>query len=148
MSIHKDCGRDVTWARRPDDPDRFLPPLEMTGFGYFIQDDGTAVQRPVFQMHVCDPDEVIDWTDRMRRLAEARADGQMPEVVAGRESWQAAREREREEVWEKVLPYPCDRCLQHEGSKCISMAQAHRKTGEMVELRNPHNERLKAAGLA
>ena len=143
MSIHRDCGKDVTWAARKDDPERFMPPLEMIAFGYVLEEDGTASQKPVFQFHTCDPDDVAEWRDRLRALATAR--GESPDDLDGLDRYNAAREREREAVWLVALGVDCPRCLQPKGVKCISMAQHHRKAGESVEIRNPHPERLELA---
>lgn len=142
MSVHKDCGADIRWLKRDDDPNRFLPPMEFVGQFYAADADGVGVVQNCYRPHVCDPDVMEDWLNRMRRLAELQGDQDSVEEISGRQAWALAREREREKTWEIALKVDCPRCLQPKTQKCISMAQTHRKTGEMVELLNPHPERL------
>jgi hypothetical protein len=141
MSVHKDCGADIQWLKRDDDPNRFLPPMEFAG-QFYVKIDGVGTIANCYRPHICDPDVMEDWLNRQARLAELRGDAEAMEEIDGRQAWALAREREREKSWEIALKVDCPRCLQPKDEKCISMAQTHRKTGEMVELRNPHPDRL------
>ena len=148
-SVHKECGADITWARRDDDPSRFMPPLEYVGEVFLIEgvtrEDKTAVQRHAYRLHICDPDRIIEWQDYMRRLAEAK--GMSVEELnsfGGASHYEAAREKESEENWNMALMVSCTRCDAPKGEKCRSLATKHIKTGEIVETRNPHPVRLEA----
>lgn len=146
MSTHKECGANVQWARRDDEPDRYMPPLEPTGPAYIINAEGVGVYVQTYQPHICDPEDVANWLDRMNRLAEVRAErsgGLAGDFTDNRElEYAAAREQRQEEQWGVALLVDCTRCLQPAGDKCISMAQHHRKNGEQVYVNNPHPQRL------
>lgn len=136
--IHKECGSDIVWARREDDPDRFHPPMEYVGEVFLISGKGEKVaeQRHAYRIHQCDPDRIIEWQDYQHRLAEAKGEEYTP--------YAAAREKQNEETWNLVLKVDCPRCERPVGEKCISLARHLLKTGEMQECRNPHPARTEA----
>lgn len=144
MSTHKECGATVMWAKRDDDPDRYMPPLEPTGGAYTIDKDGIGVWVQTYQPHNCDPDDVAAWMDRLNRLDAARSERAGGDFYDTDNSlaYAAAREQRQEEQWAVALLVDCTRCLQPAGDKCISMAQHHRKNGEQVYVNNPHPQRL------
>jgi hypothetical protein len=149
-STHKECGADIIWARREDEPDRFMPPLEYAGEVFLITgktwEERTAVRQHAYRVHMCDPQAIISWQEYQRQLAEAKG---IP--IEDLSAYEASRERSREEVWHMVLNVDCPRCHAKgksekfpDGQKCQSMSLANLKTGEIVELRNPHDARLQA----
>lgn len=145
-SVHKECGADITWAKREDDEDRFLPPLEYVGEVYLLEGQGrdkVGVQRHAYRLHICDPDRIIEWQDYQQRLAEAKGIEYVP-LSDGRAAYEAAREKDREEQWNMALKVACPRCDAPAGEKCRSQQRQHIKTGEIVETRNPHPARMEA----
>lgn len=137
MSVHKDCGEDIKWVRRDDDPNRFLPPMEYVGEVYVIDpESGSGRMTHGYRIHNCDPDKIIAWQDYQLRLAEAKGEQYTP--------YDAAREREREQMWELTLAIECSACGMGVDKKCISMARTHANKGEVVELKNPHPVRIQA----
>lgn len=134
MSVHKECGADIQWAKRSDDDSRWLPPLEYVGEVFMIDSSGAAVQIHGYRRHDCDPDAIIAWQDYQQRLAEAKGEVFTP--------YQAARERDKELVWEIALKVVCPRCDAKKKEKCRSMQLTHRRTGEVVYITNPHPARL------
>lgn len=138
-SVHKECGADIQWARRPDDPTRFLPPLEYLGEVYFLTgkgDERVAQQEHGYRIHACDPDRIVEWQDYQHRLAEAKGEVYTP--------YAAAREKENEELWNQVLHVECPRCERGVDEKCIKLTRQLIKTGEIQECRNPHPARIEA----
>lgn len=142
MSTHKDCGEEIRWAKRDDDPDRFRPPLEYAGEAFIIDERGAAIQVHTYRPHNCDPDKVEAWLTYQKRLAVLRGDTEGLRELTGMEAHNAARERDRENTWEHALKKPCPRCRALVGVKCHRLDQKFRKTGEMVESKNPHPERI------
>jgi len=134
MSIHKDCGAEITWLKRPDDSERFLPPMEYAGEGYVRNADGEGEYRHIYRQHMCDPDALVEWQDYQRRLAAAKGEEYTP--------YDAARERERENMWERALTVACRRCNRRPNEKCISLAVSKVKAGIEEETLNPHPQRI------
>lgn len=138
MSIHKDCGADIQWIRREDDPERFLPPMEYAGEVYVKHPEtGVAYRTHAYRQHLCDPEAIISWQDYQRRLAEAKGEEFTP--------YDAARERERENMWELALTVSCRRCMRLPGEKCISLAASKVNQGIEEETKNPHPQRIEDA---
>lgn len=134
MSIHKECGAEITWMRRDDDPERFMPPMEYAGEGYVRDKDGAAQYHHIYRLHNCDPDAILEWRDYQQRLAAAKGEEYTP--------YDAARERERENLWEIALTVACRRCNRLPGEKCVSLSQQKVKAGIEEETKNPHPERI------
>lgn len=136
-SVHKECGADIRWAKRVDDPDRYFPPLEYIGEVFILDSSGAAVQVHGYKRHNCDPERVIAWQDYQLRLAEAKGEAFSP--------YEAARERDKEIIWERVLKVECTRCDAPVNEKCRSMQLVHQRSGEIVYLKNPHPQRFQLA---
>ena len=136
MSIHKECGEPIKWLRRPEDMDKFLPPMEYLGEVYVVE-EGAGIYRQAYKLHMCDPDKIIAWQDYQRRLAEAKGEEFLP--------MDAAREREREQIWELVRKVACPRCEAGVDEKCISLSTHKVKAGIKEETKNPHPERIEHA---
>lgn len=137
MSVHRECGAEIKWAKRDDDSAKYFPPLEYLGEVFVIDSSGSAVQVHGYRRHNCDPEAMLAWQDYQQRLAEVKGESFTP--------YEAARERDREIVWESALKVECGRCDQPAGQKCRSMQLKHLRTGELVELRNPHPVRIELA---
>lgn len=144
MSVHKDCGELVVWARRSDDPTRWMPPLEFVDNLIVIQVDENgervAVNAPAYRVHDCDPDKVLAWMEYQEKLARLRE--RAPVQVAGMSAWEIARERNREQAWETALKVPCLRCGAKKGKKCIDLSLQRRNLKGYTK--NPHAQRLEA----
>lgn len=146
-SVHKECGADITWARRDDNPEKWMPPLEYIGEVYLIDgkgEDRTAVQRHAYRLHICDPDRIIEWQDYMHRLAEAKGEVYDPHGPGTQFEYEAKREKEREQTWNMALKVDCPRCSQPAGQKCISQSIRLIKTGEIEFCKNPHPARMES----
>jgi len=131
-SVHKECGADISWARRPDDPERFLPPLEYAG-ELFVIENGTATQHHGYRVHLCDPQRIIEWKEYQEQLASAKGEEYTP--------YAAAREKELDELWAFVEGVACPTCDVSEG-KCISQSRHLKSTGEVRNVRSPHQSRI------
>lgn len=144
MSTHKDCGEQITWVRREDNSGWF-PPLEFDGYALVIEDipdtgEKFAKNVATYKVHHCDPDKVIAWLEYKQRLEEiAAARGESSPYSEGKPDWVIAREKRREELWEKALKYECTDCGAGPGEYCVSRAK-----GPAIGKRilNPHNARL------
>lgn len=142
MSVHRECGEDIRWAHRPDDPERFLPPLEYAGEVYVIDEGGSAIQMHGYRMHRCDPQKVIEWQTYIEQMKDLKGD----DSYEGRINYrQAASERNRDEQWEIALKVECPKCELDPGMKCCSLKKQYRESGELIELRWPHPERTELA---
>lgn len=138
MSIHRDCGADIQWLRREDDTSRFLPPMEYAGEVYVRDEkDGSAKRVHAYRMHLCDPDAILAWNDYQQRLAAAKGEEFTP--------YDAARERERESLWELALTVACRRCNRLPNEKCVSLSTKNVKAGIEEETKNPHPQRIEDA---
>lgn len=140
MSVHRDCGEEVKWARRPDDTDRFLPPLDYAGTFYVIDKEGVGEMVTAYKSHVCDPDKMEAWLERCRRVAEMQG-GDMSKI----EVRAVAADMHREQAWELVFPRACPRCEAEPYEKCRSMERKYVNEGRIVYLKNPHPGRLELA---
>ena len=135
MTVHKSCGKEIRWATRDDDPERFNPPLEFDGHRYIITEDGTAVYTSTYVHHECDPADIIRW-QRLKH-DQAKAMGIQPEEVSDST---LAREEERKERWKVALKEPCPTCDVPVGHKCHNLTA--RKKGRRELTKNPHPARL------
>lgn len=143
MSVHRDCGEPIRWARRDDEPSRFMPPLEPAGQAYILSEDGAAVYVTIYQVHNCDPDKMLAWQDYQARLSEIKSRETV--TVENMSAWEVAGERGREEAWGNALRFECPTCSQPVGERCRDMSRKYIKTGELVFTKNPHPARLKLA---
>lgn len=140
VSVHRDCGAEIKWARRDDDNTRWNPPLEFAGTFYIIDEAGAAIQVTGYQIHNCDPDQMEAWLERCRRVAELKG-GDMDSL----EVRAVKAEMDREQVWAVALKNECSYCGAKKNEKCHSMALVHRKKNLIVEIKNPHPGRLDLA---
>lgn len=137
MSIHNDCGATIRWARRSDDNERFMQPLEFSDFAYIIDDSGTAIEVTVYQIHECKAEEVEKFQENKRRAAEAKGIT-VPELT-NYEVYQVQKEEVRKEDWKIALKVACETCGSPARKKCRSKAKGP-KYGSI--LKNPHPKRL------
>lgn len=138
MSTHRDCGEPIKWARRDDDSERFMPPLEYVGEVYVIDSGGAAIMVHAYRQHRCDPDKMEAWQEYLGKMDKLKG----TTVLADMTAHEAARERDREARWEVALRKECIRCDAPAGERCRDMSARYRKTGEIVHTNNPHPERL------
>lgn len=141
MSTHKDCGQVVKWARRPDDPNRWMPPLEYIGEVHVVTGEGENQSASVvhaYRVHHCDPDHVAAWTEYQEKLALARGD----EYVAEASPHKIRTDQLREAAWEYALKRACPTCEQKKNEKCLRQDRALKIRGEVQECRNPHPARM------
>lgn len=143
MSVHRDCGEEIRWAKREDDPERFVPPLEFAGHAYIIDENGIARSVTTFSSHRCNPDKVREWADYLRKLALAKDESpvESDNVVL----WEAKKQRDSEQAWKVAITTECSTCEARIGAKCHNISARFRKTGEILELKNPHPARLDQA---
>lgn len=140
VSVHRDCGEDVKWAKRSDDDTRWNPPLDYIGPVYIIDESGAAIQVNAYRTHNCDPDKMEAWLERCRRVAELKGgDLDSLEVRA------VKADMDRESVWDVALKVACPACEVAVGVKCHSMALRYRKEDKIVGVLNPHPRRLELA---
>lgn len=141
MSVHKDCGETIRWAKT-EGSGRWMPPLEFVGNHFIIQQDengdSVAVQVSTYEIHNCDPDKMLAWQEYQKKIAKLK--GSAPNVETGMSNWQMARERDREATWTQALKIPCSRCGVKKGKRCIDLAK--HKRGIKAETKNPHLSRL------
>jgi hypothetical protein len=96
VSIHKECGAQIRWAHRDDEPGRWLPPLEFAGQAYILTEDENAVLVTTYKMHQCDPDQMEAWAAYKEKLAEIQA--RNAAEPTGMTNYEIAREQRREET--------------------------------------------------
>lgn len=138
MSIHTQCGKEVRWANREDDPEKFRPPLEFVGHNYIITEDNIALYVSTYRQHECDPDEIVKWLDLKRR--QAKALGHPTVEIDRKEEWALAKEEQRKKDWKEALKVDCPQCEVKVGKKCHNMTK--RKQGIKEYTKNPHPRRL------
>lgn len=141
MTIHRDCGKEIRWATRDDDPDRFRPPLEFAGHAYIITEDGTAVYTSTYKAHECDPDDIKAWLDLKRRQAEAK--GIPYDDIDDREAAIIAYERDQQAYRDRAMAAKCDVCKAPKGELCFNMNAL--KRGIKTYNKNPHPSRAEKA---
>lgn len=135
MSVHKECGKQVRWGKRSDDPDRYMQPLEFAGFYYILDESGTALEVVAYQIHQCNVDDVRAITATREALADSRNRSEKLQLTV-QEEYAAARESNREDLWKQVLPFACEGCGAKKNERCT-----HKLSGE--EIRYPHTDRIK-----
>lgn len=132
MSIHTDCGANIKWAKRSDDPDRFSPPLEFHGFYYIVDESGSAIEVTTYQPHICDPERMKKYQDRIAQVAKQRAPKKSKLLSP---EYEAARQVRRDDNWKIALKVECETCGAKPRSKCRS------KNFGKITL-NPHPARI------
>lgn len=140
MSVHKDCGENIHWFEREEGSGRFHPPMEYAGT-VMVNIDGKMIETTGYRPHRCDVDKVIAWQEYVEKMAEVKGPDSFE---AGLNLYAIARERDREERWAQALTIDCSVCDAEAGVKCMNLTIAKR-TGDVVEVLNPHPARLEAA---
>jgi hypothetical protein len=134
MSVHRECGADIRWFRRDDDPERYRPPMELAGEGYVITDEGGLEFKNIYRPHMCDPEAIASWQQYKENLAEAKG-----EPI---DDYEAVTQRRSDEQWDIALPVSCRTCKATPGEYCISQQKHLQKAGEIVNTRWPHPLRV------
>lgn len=137
MSVHTDCGKEVKWVHRDDEPDRWHPPLEFDHQGYVIMDD-VVVYTNVYKRHECDPDDIKAWMDLKRNQAMAK--GIDVGAIDFREERALAKQQQRDRDWEQALKVECETCEAGINVRCYNLSK--RKQGIAENTKNPHPQRL------
>lgn len=150
MSIHKECGAEIRWAKRSDDPERWSSPLEFAGFNYIIDESGSAIEVVAYKIHVCDLEQMTRWRDVVEKTLQARDYEKKDEPfnpfkdleLTGRDAYNIKREEQRKENWKIAKKVECPTCNAAPRNKCVSLAKgpSHGKT-----TKNPHPNRLTKA---
>ena len=139
MSTHKECGEEIRWAHRDDDPERFRPPLEYAGQAFIIDERDVAIMVHTYKPHMCDPDKMLAWQEYQEKVAAIK---ERRSVELDEPAWKIAKERNHELTWEDALTRECPRCGVPAGEGCRSLLPRYKKSGEIVHTKNPHIERL------
>lgn len=151
MSVHKECGEQIRWARNQSGT-KWLPPLEFAGEMFILtkneegEGDYTGTEVSTYRVHNCDPDKVEAWQAYKERLASieiAKGASRVEALISDR---QVARLRDIEEAWNEVHGVPCpksDYCLTD--GKCCNLSKVMSNGGEFVATIWPHPERVEAA---
>jgi hypothetical protein len=156
MSVHKDCGEPVTWLRRPDDVDKFLPPMEYVDQLYMKVEgpngEYCAMQASAYKIHRCDPDKMEAWIAYKERIAEIKEKAPDQPAAVHREAaqervsdWILARERAQEETRLIAEAYKCRRCGAKSTEPCFNLS-VYNRTQEKVPTKMPHAQRLEDSG--
>lgn len=138
MSTHKECGEQIRWAQRPDDPNKWMPPLEAIGPVYIIDEAGQAIAVTGYQVHNCDPDRMQAWVEYKNRIASIQGG----DAYARMTEHDIAREQRREEYWELALKHPCPTCGVKKKVRCLNRLDLRKGIAEPRENTNPHPLRL------
>lgn len=151
MSVHKDCGELINWFKRPDDLDRFLPPMEYVGEYYMTSDAGNgekvAVQVAAYKVHHCDPDKMLAWQEYKAKLAAIKERGEeQPHVDLGKTDWEIARDRRQEQARAFAEQVECPTCNAAVDQPCYNLTIYYRSDEkDIVPVKNPHPARVKLA---
>ncbi len=137
MSIHKECGEEIIWVARDDEPGRYHPPLDYMGQVYVVVDD-KLIRTTGYKSHKCDPDKVEAWMAYLQRMEQVKSS--QPDLLEAPGLWAASRAKRKEEAWATALAWSCPTCEAPPGSYCINLSK--RFKGQNVETTNPHPARL------
>lgn len=157
MSIHKECGEEIVWLRKPDDVDKYLPPMEYVGPMYFKTEgpngEVCGIQATAYKMHRCDPDKMEAWIEYKERIAEISEHAPEQPVKVQREAakqkksdWVIARERKQANIRTECEAYVCRRCDAVQFEPCYNLT-IFKRTHEKVPINMPHPVRQEDAGL-
>ena len=138
MSLHKDCGREIEWPRNPENPEKFLPPLEFVDRYYIIMEDGTSAYVNAYKRHDCDPEEITIWMDLKRRQAQAK--GISVDEIDNREERLIKKEKDRKADIKEAKKKACRTCGAPIGEMCINLSK--KRMGVKVHTKNPHPSRM------
>jgi len=137
MSIHYDCGAEIRWSRKPDDPESFMPPLEYSGQGFIFDENGIAIQVTVYKPHFCNADQMEVWLKNKVRIDTMKGTEEFIAPVTN-DMLKDARDKEKKKLIKYALRVPCPTCEAPEKVMCV-----HVLNGTPVKA--PHIERIKAA---
>lgn len=153
MGTHKDCGEPVRWFRRPEDMDKWMPPLEWAGHAYIVVDGGesgeqAATEVSIYRPHHCDPEKMAAWQEYKAKLEEVRQRGQAVElngksaklVAQKPKDWEIARDRNQQTARLEAMVVECNKCQVKAGVPCYNLT-IFKKTGEQVPTKMPHTSR-------
>ena len=149
MSVHRECGERIRWARNASDT-KWIPPLEFSGEAYILvkNEDGEgdiATEVSTYRVHNCDPAKMVAWQEYKEKVAAIEG-GQRAEAQQIRTNdWEVKRLMEQEAAWDQVHGVQCPRCDGPTDGKCINLSKA-KSGGEVVYTLWPHPERVEAAG--
>src|SRR5262245_28639014 len=118
MSIHSDCGAEIRWPRKSDEPEAYGPPLEYAGQGYVFDENSVAIQVSVYKSHVCRADQMAEWLDnkiKVQRLLATKAS----KLPVTNEDYRQARQQLTERNHDMALSVGCPLCGAVAGEPCI-----------------------------
>lgn len=142
MSYHAECGEAVHWARRADDPGRYLPPLEFMAMAVVLDEDGVGRTVATYQQHRCDPAKVRAWQDYQVEMANALGGAELPYDDRSGELQTLARGRAREATYAEAMEHGCPSCAALPGERCINKTVL-KQTGELVPTKDAHAMRMR-----
>lgn len=129
MSACRECGQDVTWARREEGG--WHPPLSATGRALVVARGNLVRDVVTYEVHVCRPADVAEQT---RRLAEHRREVEEQRAIRREVATSLA------EQWALAEPRLCPRCGVEAGERCLNLSAL--KKGVRKETVWPHPERV------
>lgn len=151
MSVHKECGEQIRWARNQSGT-KWLPPLEFAGEAFILtkNEDGdgdyTGAEVSTYRVHFCDPEKVVAWQEYKEKLASIESAKTTERVALVMSDRLIAKQRDIELAWDEVHGVPCpksDYCLTD--GKCCNLSKVLSNGGEFVATIWPHPERVEAA---
>lgn len=135
-SVHKECGANIIWMKSPNDPGRWMPPMEYAGEGYWVDSEMVGHGAHFYQPHVCDPAQVEAWIARLQRIADATGDSTKLDEIDIRA---ARKQADQESARKAAEKYDCDQCGAVAGKPCLSKAKGQ---GLGNPTKWPHPDRL------
>jgi hypothetical protein len=127
--------------RNPNEPDRWMPPMEYAGEGFWIDAEMVGHGAHFYRPHVCDPAQVEAWIARLERIAQVTGDSADLDEVNMREARNQANQESARAAAEK---YECNQCGAQVGHPCISQAKGVSTAGKPTKW--PHPRRLELSG--
>lgn len=140
-SPHKQCGAMITWARSPNDDTKWMPPMEYKGEGFWIDEDMVGHHVHIYGPHVCDPDEVAKWQDRLERIAEVTGDPEDIQRVADVDLRAARRQADQESARAAARKFTCPACDAKKNHDCVNRSKG-KNPGAGKPTLWPHPARL------
>ena len=140
MTVHKQCGAHITWARSPNNESKWMPPMEYMGEGFWVDEEMVGHHAHFYQAHVCDPDQVEKWHERLERIAEVTGDEHDAQRLAEVDVRAARRQADQESARAAARKFACPTCDARKNHNCISKAST--KQGGGKETLWPHPARL------
>lgn len=138
MSIHKECGADITWVPRPDEDGRYYPPLEFLGYVKTVNGDGELVDTAAYRQHLCDPAKIVEWAEYLGAVEEAKA--VIGETNIANATYRERADHNRQVTYEAAMEWSCPTCEAPPGSPCEDLGARKKKISK--ETRWPHPKRM------